>query len=175
MGYSEIEAKSFLTYLTSNQFIKPIAGTFPAFNPLSQHYQWHKLHFDSEGEPGYAKQQRDADRTQWEYARSVRAVESIRLKLDTNIQSFITSIQQVFLDITKMLKSALSACMQLESLPPRAIQQLSASVTAFLESIEPEKELKRLVEKERTGFQPLPTFCYKRYGESYSCVTRPLI
>lgn len=166
-GYSEMESKAFLNYLLSNNYLKPIPGSFASYNPFKKHFHWVKFTLESDNEAFHIKMQREADRMEWEFSRKVKAAESVRLKLDLSMREYTNLIQEFFFDHFKNMKETLQACMQLEALPNRAIKDLATNVSNFIEFIDPEKELNKIVEIEKTGFQPLQTLCYRSFSGRY--------
>jgi hypothetical protein len=173
--YTEIEATSFLNYIIANYYIKPISGSFGTYSPLKQHFHWHKFSLESANEPTHLKSRRELERLDYELSRKIRTIESIRIKFHSAMQDFMSNVEDFLIEYTKNMKSTLQACMQLEALPQRAIQDLGKSISSFVDSINIEKELNKISDVEITGFKPLSTNVHKSFTGVYSCVIYFLI
>nr|KAJ3422028.1 hypothetical protein HK105_001474 [Polyrhizophydium stewartii] len=146
----DADALSFLNDLLNNNFIKPISGRFSHFVPSLQ-YQWKRVALEVDNEPVHRKAIRDAERAEYEYKKAVVQVEKNRQALDVALSEYMGIAQTLMLERIRTIKDVLVMCVEFERTPTHAIRVVQERLMVFLETLEPEKEIQVLVERDRTG------------------------
>lgn len=156
-SWSDSDADALLSYLLDQNYIKGINGRSNTFT-ASNHYQWKKLALEFDKEPTHKKAKRDANRAAFEANRSAKQLEILRLSIDIQIKEYMDLAQVVLTEHIKLIKDTLSGCLAFEKIPVETIKALEDRLGVFFESLDPDRELKSIIENERTGMRPVPTF-----------------
>eukprot|EP00842_Homolaphlyctis_polyrhiza_P004470 jgi/Hompol1/5023/HPOL_004128-RA len=161
------EVMDFLNDLMNNGFIKPVSGRFSHFIPTLQ-YQWKRMSLEVEHELVHRKAAREAERAEFDYKKAIRTAETTRQLLNTASADYMNIVQSVLLERIRTVKDVLLTCIELEKAPSIAIRSIQDRVIVFLETLEPEKEIQVLVERDRTGVRPVPPILFRAYGSRHS-------
>ncbi|GAA5949780.1 hypothetical protein JCM3765_007687 [Sporobolomyces pararoseus] len=121
------------------------------------------------GEERYLKARRDVEISEEQYRISIQSLDAIRLQLEELLSTHLPYLQHCEGDrlraATSVLKSFHSAISDL----PKQVQSSHQRVQQTLDLIRTDKDLKLLIERNRTGnFQPRTINFVSHYSEEYS-------
>jgi hypothetical protein len=156
-GWSDVESRDFLTFLMEQGFIKPISGRQVDFSTASS-YQWKRMALEFHNEPTHKRSRREANRAAFEAVRSAKQLETLRLSLEVSMNEYLVLAQAALTEHIQLIKDTLHACLEFEKIPLQSVQTIQERLSVFLESLDPERELKTIVDRDRTGVRPVPTF-----------------
>jgi hypothetical protein len=156
-GWSDSDSREFLNYLVDQGFMKPVSGRSIEFSTASS-YQWKRMALEFHNEPVHKKSRREANRCAFEAVRSAKQLETLRQSLEISTQEYIHLAQTALTEHIQLIKDTLSACIEFEQIPLNSINTIGDRLSVFLETLDPEKELKTVEDNERTGVRPVPTF-----------------
>ena len=165
-------ATKFLNDLCSMNYIRPISGRSPVFSTSSQ-YQWKQLAFEVANEAPYKKALREAEKAEFDHLRAMRSIESVRQSLESACADYMFIMQTVVYEHIRIIKDSLIACVELEKLPIKIIQDVHKNLALFLESLDPDKETQVFVEQYRTGVRPLQPYVFSDSRNYTSEVVNP--
>jgi hypothetical protein len=146
-------------------------GTKFATNVL---YQWRKTAMEIQNEPTHKKAQKDADRSDMEYKRAVRTCEQTRLLFEAATVDYAHSLQTVMQSRIRLMKESIMACLKAETLSVPGLNHIQDKALLFLESLDAERELQTMADRDRTGCRPIPPIIYRKYGSGTSEGVCPL-
>ncbi|KAJ3275617.1 hypothetical protein HDV01_007620 [Terramyces sp. JEL0728] len=158
-GWSVMEVKEFLNYLVQEGFLKACTGRALPFSTLL-FYQWKRSAIEVQNEPLYKKLKREATRAAFESNKAARQLESLRATLDLQMSEYIQIAIPLLAEHVKLVKSTIAFCVDTEKIPGNS---MGNDIQVFLESLDPEKEIKSIVDNEKTGVKPIPTFVPKSF------------
>ena len=157
---TDTEAREFLNYLAVNGYIKPISfsGSSVSQFTTTALYQWKITAAEFPNEPAVKKDRRDATRMSLEAARSAKQVEALRLSLNVQMYEYTSQCQKLMVGHIDQIKIFLLQALEAERLPLKAIQTINENCQVFLESLDAEKSVKAIMERDRTGIKPSNRF-----------------
>ncbi|KAI8929476.1 hypothetical protein BC831DRAFT_443776 [Entophlyctis helioformis] len=144
---TNIESERFISDLVANNFIKAVS-TRPVL------YQWKRTVFDVQHELPHKRAAREATRAEFEYRKAVKSAESVRQSLDVACADYMRIMQAVLYERLRTVKDALVSCVEVEKVPVPVIRSIQERVLVFLETLDADKEIQLLVERDRTGVRP---------------------
>jgi hypothetical protein len=122
-------------------------------------YKWKKLYLETE--PAHKRAQREVDVAEWEYKKSIAALEKLRISLESQTVEFMTEFELALKAKIGLFKTTLDKMTDLERLDYACKEVLTSTIKTFLESLDPEKELQVIMEQEKTGSRRMPPFIYR--------------
>jgi hypothetical protein len=152
---TDSEAVEFLDYLSLEGYIKPISltGSSTQFS-ASAYYQWKKTAAEFSNESASKKDKRDATKLSMEAIRSAKQVDALRLSLNMQMYEYTTQCQNLMADHINQIKMVLLQALETEKIPFNAIQTMNENCQVFLETLDSEKAVKVIMERDRTGIKP---------------------
>ncbi|BGP21256.1 rho GTPase-activating protein [Rhodotorula toruloides] len=114
----------------------------------------------------YEKARRDADAAEEKYKKAVEELDALRLTLEATISSHLPYLQRLESDRLRAATSVLKSFHQAISMLPKLVDGSLQRVGQSLELVRPEKDLRAIIERRRTGpFQPQPVIFQSHYSE----------
>ncbi|KAJ3260180.1 hypothetical protein HK103_001256 [Boothiomyces macroporosus] len=161
-GWNEIEAREFLNYLVQEGFLKACTGRAIPFS-TQIFYQWKRTAMEIQNEPVYKKLKREATRAAFEANKSAKQLESVRTSIDLQMSDYIQLAIPLLLEHVKLVKSTITRCVESEKIPGNVNNYMGNELQIYLETLDPEKEIKSVIDNEKTGIKPIPTFVPKSF------------
>ncbi|KAJ1332895.1 hypothetical protein BSLG_008522 [Batrachochytrium salamandrivorans] len=158
----ESDAMAFLNDLVSNNFIRPISSRFAHFMP-SSHYQWKRTSLEIDNELPHRRCIRLAECAEYDYKKSVRAVETLRQSVYIASAEYMDTIQKVLRKRIGTIKTTLTSCAEVENIPVCLIRDIQERLFLFLETLDVDKEIKLFSERDRTGVKPAAPYLFEKY------------
>ncbi|BGO99032.1 Rho-GTPase-activating protein RGD2 [Rhodotorula toruloides] len=114
----------------------------------------------------YEKARRDADAAEEKYKKAVEELDALRLTLEATISSHLPYLQRLESDRLRAATSVLKSFHQAISALPKLVDSSLQRVGQSLELVRPEKDLRAIIERRRTGpFQPQPLIFQSHYSD----------
>ncbi|CDR47324.1 RHTO0S14e02168g1_1 [Rhodotorula toruloides] len=114
----------------------------------------------------YEKARRDADVAEERYKKAVEELDALRLTLEATISSHLPYLQRLESDRLRAATSVLKSFHQAISALPKLVDGSLQRVGQSLELVRPEKDLRAIIERRRTGpFQPQPVIFQSHYSD----------
>ncbi|KAJ3324216.1 hypothetical protein HDV06_000255 [Boothiomyces sp. JEL0866] len=161
-GWNDIEAREFLNYLVQEGFLKACTGRAIPFSTLL-FYQWKRSAIEVQNEPLYKKLKREATRAAFEANKSAKQLEGLRTTVDLQMSEYIQIAIPLLLEHVKLVKNTISLCVDTEKIPTNINTSMGNEIQVYLETLDPEKEIKSIIDNEKTGIKPIPTFVPKSF------------
>ncbi|BGP28401.1 Rho-GTPase-activating protein 8 [Rhodotorula toruloides] len=114
----------------------------------------------------YEKARRDADVAEEKYKQAVEELDALRLTLEATISSHLPYLQRLESDRLRAATSVLKSFHQAIAALPKLVDGSLQRVGQSLELVRPEKDLRAIIERRRTGpFQPHPLIFQSHYSD----------
>ena len=113
-----------------------------------------------DNEPAHKKARREADRAEHEYRKCARQAETTRQILEAQCVEYMKAVEAAQLTRLHVAKSALLALTSADRLRLPATTLACNQVDVFLETLSPEREVKLVAERDRTGNARLVPLIY---------------
>ncbi|KAJ3061413.1 hypothetical protein HK102_009124, partial [Quaeritorhiza haematococci] len=163
---SESEAHSICVDLVSMGFLRSVGRSGSSSNGgrsgfwAGGQYQWKRLSLESSAESPVTKARRDVERADFDYRKAVKTAETTRLTFESYCVDFMNTLQHMEETRISLIKDSFVALNSAQMRVVPVVKGVFDRIQVLLETLQPERELTVMIERDRTGNCRVPPLLY---------------